>query len=206
MFSCSNIRERKNENNNQTENKGSTSSIDVFEKTKSIIWKEIKETEEELSKTYICYETDSLISFEDTVQIMNNKYYIDKQKKIIADFNKDGFDDIIVQVYMEYGAGGAMTMFYLFLNESNNYEFVKSYDDYSLATENITNKKLISGKFNFENITENKLQGSSTYYGEEDARCCPTYYIEKEIYEYNSLTKKFEIKYQSELKRNNLMD
>lgn len=206
MFSCSNIRDRKNENNNQTENKNSNSSIDVFEKTKSIIWKEIKENEEEVSKNYICYETDSLISFEDTVQIMNNKYYIDKQKKIIADFNKDGFDDIIVQVYKEYGASGAMTMFYLFLTESNNYEFVKSYDDYSLATENIKDKKLISGKFNFENITENKLQGSSTYYGEEDAHCCPTYYTEKEIYEYNALTKKFEIKYQSELKRNNLIN
>ena len=53
MFSCSNIRDRKNENNNQTENKNSNSSIDVFEKTKSIIWKEIKENEEEVSKNYI---------------------------------------------------------------------------------------------------------------------------------------------------------
>ena len=77
--------------------------VDVFEKTKSIIWKEIKENEEEVSKNYICYETDSLISFEDTVQIMNNKYYIDKQKKIIADFNKDGFDDIIATAWRVTG-------------------------------------------------------------------------------------------------------
>lgn len=133
--------------------------------------------------------------------IMADTYYIDKKNKIVADFDEDGMNDIIIQVHSEHGASGTASSWYLFLKRDRGYEFTNQFDLNGLVFENIPKiKDAWNGRFNFEKTEGNLLVGNSYYFTSGDAYCCPTLYA-AEKYKYNLKENNFERVYQSELKK-----
>jgi len=132
---------------------------------------------------------------------MADRYYIGKKNKILADFDEDGANDIIVQVHSEHGASTTADNWYLFLKRDEGYVFVNQFDLHGLVFENISKiQDAWNGRFNFEKTEGNILVGNSYYFISGDANCCPSIFA-TEKYKYNPQTNNFELIYQSELKK-----
>ena len=127
---------------------------------------------------------------------------INKKDIIIADFNNDGNDDILVSVLTTSGQVEDKS-YYLFFKSANTYKFI---DTYGLSSEYKKNKNLYSRYgFGFERLSGNLLVGKSYYSLPEDASCCPSYYcVEK--YGFNTKDNEFEMVYQSELMKNDVSE
>jgi hypothetical protein len=128
-------------------------------------------------------------------------YYIGKKNKIVADFDEDGKNDIIIQVHSEHGASGTASNWFLFLNRDKGYEFTNQFDLNGLVFENTPKiKDAWNGRFNFEKVEGNILIGNSYYFTSGDAYCCPSIFA-TEKYKYNLKTNNFELVNQSKLEK-----
>lgn len=128
-------------------------------------------------------------------------YTIGKSNRIVADFNEDAKQDIIMQVRYEYGTSVGTDFGYLFLNTANGYSYVSKIEISQIAKQsNLNNIKNEFSMFVFEKTEGNLLLGSSYYFDKEDMPCCPTLYA-TEKYKYNPEKAVFERVYQSELKK-----
>jgi hypothetical protein len=128
-------------------------------------------------------------------------YTIGKSNRIVADFNEDAKQDIIIPVRYEYGTSVRSDLGYLFLNTANGYSYVSKIEISQIAKHSNSNSiKNEFGMFVFEKTEGYLLVGSSYYFDKEDMPCCPTLFA-TEKYKYNLKTNNFERVYQSELKK-----
>lgn len=195
---------KKEEQKTGTSTVEAVSDAGLYKNVEKLVWAEIKDPKSGRSKEDIVQfereETDSMIIIG---KMMDCTFYISKLESIKADFDENGSEDALIPVDMEFGVSGGTTLYYLFLYKGGKMNFIETYDATDLASSNITDKeKLSRGKFIYENVSGNLLVGSGTYYGQEDANCCPTYSIEKLKFKFNPKTNEFEQVFQSELNHN----
>lgn len=94
----------------------------------------------------------------------------DSPEILFPDFNQDGLEDIIIEVYREGGWGGGNVYdreIFVFKNQENDFE-LKSVNN----SKNLTD--CTSGQFALEGLKDGKLIGTSYCYAPEDGHCCPS--------------------------------
>ena len=192
---------KKDEGKTETAVIAKTSETPLYKTIEEMVWAEIKDPEIGRTKEDIAQfkrvETDSMITIG---RGLDRTYYIQKYEYFKSDFDEDGTEDTLIPVIEEFGASSATTFYYLFLNKGGKITFIEKYDAYKMATDNITNKDVIScGWFNFNGLSGSLLVGSGVYYGYNDAHCCPSYFIEKLKFKFNPKNNEFEQVYQSKL-------
>jgi len=107
--------------------------------------------------------------------LLATRYYIPSEVNhfFVGDINGDFNNDIIAPVYMEFGAGGSSTDYYIFVYQVNTYSLYKKLSTSELG-EVARGTTGEYGSFTLTKISNNELIGTCDVWTLNDPRCCPS--------------------------------
>jgi hypothetical protein len=134
------------------------------------------------------YEGD-LISI--TIPLINREDHSTPKPILFGDINNDRNSDLLISV-QTYGGGGGGNIWwqdiFAFISENGNYKLACVTPDYEISG--------CAGSFIAEKILDNIVVGSSSCYGPDDPRCCPS-----EFYDVKVTFDNGKLKYRSKSKK-----
>jgi hypothetical protein len=115
---------------------------------------------------------------------------------IVGDLNNDNKNDFIIPGTCEYGANGAMPVYFVFIKMSNGYKLYEGFKNFELAyTDSSQNKNPMEyGHFHVERIENGMIVGNTEYHkGDEEFYFDYSYTCKEEKYRINFKTNKVEL-------------
>lgn len=128
----------------------------------------------------------------------------DNSKFIKGDLNNDKLSDLVIWADFTEGRGKGVKKYFLYLQKGDTYEYFGDCNADAMVAENCRKARLLTGMFNLDSITGGLLVGNTIYQGNHEAYYTDySYRCDTEKYKLDTVTKKLDMVYQSNLMKKN---